>query len=518
MKKLLLATIVALALVMQLTQEYRFYAKETENLWLNDYSWIMQHLEYPSGPAQLLTSAFTQFYGLPGIGAVGSALLFGLMLAVGAKMFRLLKIRKIYTSWLLLPITFMMLCHENSFFNLNGNTATVLALASAWLYILTGIFIDIRFHDQKKRLTVSAVWAIMLTSASYWLAGSATIVMVAIAIVYELLWRHNFASLSAVAVAIVASVWLWVGHSPIADIRFALTPLLYYEWPSTFFFPLYAWISTLLIILAGHFLSTRKEDDDTFSKGDTILLAISILAISFIFGNLFMATHNADVYQSRKDEWMARNQDWKGIIESHEGSKKPTPFMSYLNLALAHEGILCERIMKFHPYIVNGKGVIIMSQSEQSYEAQKLQSLFCRTIGGPMICNAQKAALEANLLTAGNTDPEELKTLALTSYVFDAPDVAQKYLRRLSLTTLHGKWAREMLANPASLMQEAEQIRKTLPQTDIFYFKTQISKMLSLAVEQNPDNQIASQFLEAYKMVAKGVMTTKGNESEPIFQ
>ena len=74
-----------MAVVLQWVQEYRFYAKECEHLWLNDWMWIAPHFAQPGGSVQLLTSAITQFFCLKWFGATSLAIVFGLVLLIAHK-------------------------------------------------------------------------------------------------------------------------------------------------------------------------------------------------------------------------------------------------------------------------------------------------------------------------------------------------------------------------------------------------------------------------------------------------
>ena len=83
---------VVMAMVLQWVQEYRFYAKECEHLWLNDWMWIAPHFSQPGGMVQLLTSALTQFFCLKWVGAITIACVFGLVLLLGQKIMQRLNI------------------------------------------------------------------------------------------------------------------------------------------------------------------------------------------------------------------------------------------------------------------------------------------------------------------------------------------------------------------------------------------------------------------------------------------
>ena len=228
-------------------------------------------------------------------------------------------------------------------------------------------------------------------------------------------------------------------------------------------------------------------------------LFVPVVLMTVLYGSV----HSPKAYLLRADEWRANHQDWDGIIEAHRGQSQPTPFMSYLNLALAQRGQLVTRMGEFNPYIAWSDEAqmyspVLMTQNELSRDALKLQSCLCMAWGGAALCNAQKAAYEANFLTPGDTDPIELQRLVLTNQLFETPATAQKYLRRLRRTTMHHAWADERLARPELLQTDVDRLAETLPDEDSFYMKTQVVRVLRQEAMRNPDNRVAAQFYEAY--------------------
>lgn len=477
---LLIATSV-LAVVMQCVQEYRFYAKEVEHLWLNDPNWIESWLTVPGGIAQLMTSAVTQFFGCWGIGALTMALLLGGVLRCGIGVQRQLRLPSWLTAWWLLPVVLLVLCHENGYYSLRGTVATALALAATWGYARRP----------------SAVLAPTLVALVYWMTGSAGALLAVLIAAIELLgrrgwWRMGLALLTALLAAgfgVHYGVWITMEE--------ALTPAQYYEWPSTYFIPLYAWLALALVPVLGHALShTRLGSKPGW-------MTVAAVAVPITVGcTLYNALHNPKIYLLRQDEWRASRADWDGIIRAHQGTQSPTPFMSYLNLALAQKGQLVERMGEFHPYIAwsdeaQRYSPVLMTQNELSRDGLKLQSAVCWAWGGAALCNAQKAAFEANFLTPGMTDPVELQRLVLTNLRFDTPATAQKYLRRLQRTTRHHAWADSLLADSGSITAALVPIAP-LPAEDGFYLKTQVGRLLRQITDEQPHNRVAAQFYEAY--------------------
>lgn len=489
-----LATI-ALAVVMQCVQEYRFYAKEAEHLWLNDPSWLMEWLGVPGGVVQLATSALTQWFGVWGVGAGVMALVLGCVMYGGLGLQQRLRLPAWLTAWWLLPAVLLMLCHENGYYALRGTLATALAMLVARVYAAR----------PKAWLSVG------LVAAVYALAGAAGMLLAVLIGVIEALSERGWLRMALALLTAVLCAGMGVRYGVWTSMEEALTPAQYYEWPSTYFIPLYAWTALALVPVLGRILaepqdkvgeSQQEQEKAKLGWRQRTMWVLSVVVPVAVGCWLYPALHNPKIYLLREDEWRASRQDWDGIIRAHEGLEAVTPFMSYLNLALAERGQLVERMGEFHPYIVwsdeaQRYSPVLMTQNELSRDALKLQSAVCWAWGGAALCNAQKAAFEANFLTPGMTDPVELHRLVLTNLLFDTPEVARKYLRRLQRTTRHDAWADSLLCDSLRFAHATAQMAP-LPAEDAFYLKTQVSRLLRQITLEQPDNRVAAQFYEAY--------------------
>ena len=491
----ILAMTLAMAIVIQLTQEYRLYAKEVENLWLNDWLWIRPFFHKPGGISQLLVSAMTQYWSIWGMGALCLASVCGCILLLVQKIQRSIGISDSILSFWLLPVGFMFLSNEHSYFNMKAHVALLIAIAVAYAYIkLSG------WRDEKMLVRIATV--LFLVQLAYLAAGSSAVVTVAIIIVYEIFRNRNWLQPFIAVATLVLYAGFSVKAGVFVDMEEALTPAQYYEWPASYNTPLFAWLGVPVIILLGFFLSKKIIKEEHKAKKFGIFVTGLIVSSLTIF-NAYKVVHSPRIDLLRQDEWRVRNSDWDGIIKSHKGDKDPTPFISYLNLALAKKGQLVQRMAEFNPYIMWSDedkmySPVLMIHNENSRDALKLQSCIFMEWGGIALANAQKSAYEANFLTPGETDPDELKRLVLTNTLFDTGKTAQKYLRRLARTTKYGQWAKDRISDSSIIAAEVESLRKTLPAGDEFYYKTQIGKMLRQIVMHNPENDIAAQFYETY--------------------
>lgn len=506
------AGIAALGVCAQMLQAYRFYGKEAEHLWLNDSMWLTDHIATPGGIVQLLSSALTQMYAMPGAGAIVyaavTASIVGALWAWG---------RRVHVLFLL-PAVFLFLSHENGFYNLKGDIALMTA-------VLVGVM------PRVSRRMVDVAVTVMGIALCYWTIGSATIVaalLIALRAAADRRWTTAVAApLTALAVGCVLKM---AGNY--VTWTEAFTPIQYYDWPSTFFFQLYAWGSVVLI---GVGIAIERKH----SVRATEVMAFEVLSAVFVgvMGwQMYRAVHNEKNYIMRTEEYMARQGDWDGIISLREKIADRNCFVSYVNLALAERGLLTERLFEFRPYVVSraeimdmGEGNIfqgdamtgasqqqhmqtdsipmtaplLMKSDELSRDGQKVQSIVMYAWGGAALCNAQKAAFETNMLTPGCCDPDELKRLVVTNAVFETPAVADKYLRRLQRTTFHRAWADSVIAHPKAFAATIDAMRRALSKDNALYMKTQIIKTLESVTQSNAKNEVAAQFYEAYLLLSK---------------
>ena len=117
---------------------------------------------------------------------------------------------------------------------------------------------------------------------------------------------------------------------------------------------------------------------------------------------------------------------------------------------------------------------------------------------------ARQAAFDANMVTPGMHNPQQLKVLVLTNMVLSAPEVAQKYINILEKTLFHRGWAAEMrraLNDPEYEPNELSRLREALPDKGEYVRHDGLKGDMRDILEADPSNQILSQFYTAYQML-----------------
>ena len=318
-----------------LLQQYRFCSISADHQFICDSAWLTGHLCNAGGASLIIGSALSQWFVYPWTSGMAAALVYGTIAASTATLLR----RRGVSGWLCMagfvPCAFLFLAMENGSYGFRGHVAFALTSAALALadHLLTGC----------KRPT-SAVGIALLGIALYHLAGSAALLMGACVAMLEIRDRRmplgGLASLSCC----VACGLMAVRRATFVSPTEALTPLQYYNWPSSFFFPLYAWAGLLLAVAAALEMDRRLKTDSRKCAGALTLVAVAVA----IAANMFRLVHNPKTYQLRHEAYLAEHGRWDDIIALHRTDRQPVFFISYLNLALAQKGILPQQMDRYN--------------------------------------------------------------------------------------------------------------------------------------------------------------------------
>ncbi len=485
--KILILAAVALLMATGIwfTQEFRFYNLESNDIFMFDSADVLAKLQKTGGLSLVTASFLTQFMGLPWAGTCIVTLIY---LLAGWAIFKVL--RKIHpgnamAGLSLLPVAFMFLCLENDYYRFFGHVAFLLVLFALWAYVSLP-------KDWKIRLTAG----VLIIPALYHAAGSAAVVFAASAFLYELITRglEGLRALTFPAVMAVTA-FIYVNSSMVSSWETALTPFMYYNYPSTYFFPAYAWASVPLLMALAWITAKLNMKP---SHG-TIAAAAGLVISFFVAGNLYSKVHSTGNYRFLQEQRWVDKGEWHRIIETAD-RRQPTFFISYINLALAKQGQLVERFRYFNPQSLSS----LMLPNPNLKNGLTLQSHVYMSWGyvGP----ARKAAFDGNQVTAGLINPRQMKVLVQTNLVLGAYDVAEKYIMILEKMLFYKDWASSMrpfLNNPEAVAEDPllGELAASLPMTDEYARYDGIVGDMRDILESNPDHAILSQFYELYKIL-----------------
>ena len=415
---------VLVAVGIHLTQEFRFYNIAANELFIYDWPEISGALSDAGGLATLTASFLSQFFCLP---LAGTIILSGLYILIAWIIWKILSRmndRPIIKGLAFLPVVFLFLCMENDYYRFQGHIAFLFVMAALAAYV----------SIPKDRMRYVA--GLVLIPVLYQTAGSVAVVFAVTTMLWEVMER-GWKGLVALAYPAVMflTAWLYVESSLVRDFEHALTPFMYYDWPSTYFFPAYAWAMIPLLLLAAWAIKYLKLKPSYARYVSVIGLAVSL----FLAGNFYSQVHSRNYYRMIQEQYWAENGDWDKIIKTAD-RRQPTFLVSYLNLALAHKGLLVQNFKYYNPQDLSS----LMYPTPNLKTGLSLQSNVYMAWG--YLGSARKAAFDGNVVTPGSCHPRQLQALVKMNLVMGAHDVAEKYISILERTLFYKGWASSMRA------------------------------------------------------------------------
>lgn len=451
-----------------LLQQYRFCSISADHQFICDSAWLTGHLCNAGGASLIIGSALSQWFVYPWTSGMAAALVYGTIAASTATLLR----RRGVSGWLCMagfvPCAFLFLAMENGSYGFRGHVAFALTSAALALadHLLTGC----------KRPT-SAVGTALLGIALYHLAGSAALLIGACVAMLEIRDRRmpwgGLASLSCC----VACGLMAVRRATFVSPTEALTPLQYYNWPSSFFFPLYAWAGLLLAVAAALEMDRRLKTDSRKCAGALTLVAVAVA----IAANMFRLVHNPKTYQLRHEAYLAEHGRWDDIIALHRTDRQPVFFISYLNLALAQKGILPQQMDRYNQMDISER----LGWQPMSTDGLTVATDVYYHIG--FLAEARRMAFNRNMLTPGGMNPQALLKLAAVNAAMGESAVAHKYLHQARKAPLFAQAAMPHIGAKA-------------PDRNRF-LEIDFRQDLQDAAEADTTNHMARQFLEAYDII-----------------
>ncbi|MCQ2203897.1 MAG: DUF6057 family protein [Bacteroidales bacterium] len=461
-------------------QLYRFYGITADNQFLLDFNWAKGHLACPGGLTLIVSSFLTQFFIYPVTGVIVSTVIYGVIIFLLTSIFDRQAPGYHLYGLTLLPVIFLFLSVENGNYSFHGHLALLAAVVALWLYS--------RFHAKFNAIGRFFV-GLLAGAVLYWAIGSAALVFAGGVFVYDILNRRlPVAGLASFVGIFIMAFWAVSAHA-VFDFKEALTPLMYYNWPSSFFFPTYSWISVLLCIIIDKIAKLYVNNAKTVIYISSFI-AIVVVAIG---GNMFRMVYNGKTYLLRHEGYLADKEDWDGIIALHKGDKQPVFFVSYLNLALAQKGELLSRMYQYNQMDLREK----LGWHPTSKEGLQIKGCVYYHMG--YLGAARQAIFEYNMITPGSHNPAQLVKLAEINQAMGAEAVSQKYLYMAHRAPLY-----------ADFTMKKNNTR--MPVENRFLGIDGMLSDLGDIVNANNDNHVAKQFYEAYRNMYDKLRMEADNE------
>lgn len=475
---------------LQWADKFLFYYEEQLQLFLFNRTYAMEVLLQLGGFSLFIGRFLQQFFLLPCAGALVTSLL--LVLAGLNLQAVLKKLAPPVNLFLLsmLPSVALLALHLDYDYLIQGTVSYLLMTTVLCLYV--------RFDGMGWRIG----WGVGGTIVLFLIGGAVASLFGGMVLIWEVLTRKKgwlFSWLPAAMVMVMG--WTAVRLSIVGEYRLALLPDMYYD-PllnvDKVFLP---WAALILSILAAWLLRNRKEP----SKKKSIALyaiqtamALYIIYMSHIFSLDPMTLNNME------QDHYSRHRQWNKVISTFPKTDYNLQTLNVLNMALAQENILGERLFA---YDQRGSQCLVADWDVTVQHAMALSDVYF-TIGD--IAASQKLAFEGNMASIQGGNPRLLQRLVQTNLIFGHYPIAERYIRLLEQTLFYRNWARQMrdfLRNDKAI--ESDFIlgnkRRGLVGNGRYAVSTRREEVMEQVAVNNPANQIAIEYLAASCLLDKNM-------------
>ncbi len=477
---------------LQQMQEFTYFYREQQQIFLFDSEYIQGLLKPIGGFATLAGQWLVQFFVLPHVGAMVSA---GLTLL--AALFTWLTMRKLnnHSFWLsslaFLPALLYSLCLRDSFVHYDGLVALVLGALILWLYTIL----------PKDRWMLRTAGGVLLTLVLFYLAGSVAVLVALTMLVIDILRKADksyltlFPLVLVLLVGIVAVYFGWIVDYPYA---FWTKGYCEYYFEPTALHTL-SWLC-LLLVMALAWVSGKWH----YTKKRILAMALDAgmaVAVCVAFVRIGDADNNKAYYALLKQIHYADTEEWDKLTGVSDISPTNDIQMNYFNLGLSHQGRLLTDLFAYSQQGVNS----LMASYVQYTDMGVLMSRLYYRLG--VIGAAQYQAFSATVgITYGN--PSMTKLLIKTYLINGTYRIAEKQINMLEKSWYYADWAsehRKFLYNDAAVEADPElgKMRKSLPDNDGYAMLYGIMNDLETVLDANPDNKEAAEYAIALLLLSK---------------
>lgn len=481
---------IGIGLFLQCQYSYFFFYQEQLQLFQLTRQYVWDTVLVPGGLVDYLAGFFRQFYIVPFFGALFTSLLLVSIGYIGKKVLCELSGKNLLwvDSLALIPIIGLVFLHTNLYYHLSGSIACLMCF-SGWLIYLKNI------HRANRWLL-----GIFLLSLVYLLAGPVYSLFIAGLVVCE--WKlHRTHVIGTIASFLIAGgVWiiLSLGMNWAVDGRQIIKPDFYCEFLPEAQKVYYVWGSCLLSILLGCWLSEKRIPQ----------LWSMMFSLFLLLGGLYGVYHTQDRMQlySYERDWYLRNQQWDKIIATFNEERASDLTMNVLNLALACQGELGNKMFSFP----QDGSKSLLSEWDNSLMSAMIYSDICYQVGD--IASSQKFAFEGYVTsTKGNV--RLMQRLVETNIIEGNYRVAEKYIALLENTFFYKSWAekqRQFLGD--SLIAANEEYvakRLSLRGHGSYAVSSNFMHTLKLLVTNNPQNRMAFEYWVGFILLNKNLSAFK---------
>jgi len=493
--------------------------QEQYQLFLFTPSYFTERISVPGGLADYVAEFITQFYYVYALGAILLALVF---FCLQRLTWVLMRRSGVSQSWYLLSFIPTV-----ALWALMGNENVLLSFAIALLGMEEIMLHYIIVRDHSRGWTAPAVYLLIAIPVGYWLVGPVVIglslILMSDSQIQSNVSVTNIKSAQAQSPAeekvhrkplvtplgwmllsvlyFVAIVWL-CGRILQYPYYKLFGGINYFRYPGVI--PVMQWVVVALFALlplAASYLP-RLEGKKAVRAEVAQLVVIVLAAVPLLRFSFDRATYELIDY-----DYLVRTHQWQRIVEKAEKHQASSPMsVSCVNLALAMQGQLCDRLFEFYQ---NGAEGLFPTFTRDMTSPLPTAEVFYQ-LG--MVNDAERYTFEAQEAIPNYRKSGRLtRRIAQCEIINGNYGVAAKYLRMLESSLFYRQWAKSQerfLYNSAAVNADPEYGRLRdirIKSHDYLFSDQEMDQMLGLLLVDNKkyDNRMAYEYLIAYELLQR---------------
>ena len=497
---------VAIALFWAFPYRCALSYQEQYQLFLFTPSYFTERISVPGGLADYVAEFITQFYYVYALGAILLALVF---FCLQRLTWVLMRRSGVSQSWYLLSFIPTV-----ALWALMGNENVLLSFSIALLGMEELMLHYIIVRDHSRGWIAPAVYLLIAIPVGYWLFGPVTIGVALVGIYSPSLTlpkRERKSNLKT-----LLTPW---GQTLLSVLYFVLIVWLcglflqypyyklfgginYFRYPGVI--PVMQWVVVALFALlplAASYLP-RLEGKKAVRAEVAQLVVIVLAAVPLLRFSFDRATYELIDY-----DYLVRTHQWQRIIEKAGKHQASSPMsVSCVNLALAMQGQLCDRLFEFYQ---NGAEGLFPTFTRDMTSPLPTAEVFYQ-LG--MVNDAERYTFEAQEAIPNYRKSGRLtRRIAQCEIVNGNYAVAAKYLRMLEHSLFYRQWAKSQerfLYNDVAVKADPEYGRLRdirIKRHDYLFSDQEMDQMLGLLLVDNKkyDNRMAYEYLIAYELLQR---------------
>ena len=493
--------------------------QEQYQLFLFTPSYFTERISVPGGLADYVAEFITQFYYVYALGTILLALVF---FCLQRLTWVLMRRSGVSPSWYLLSFIPTM-----ALWALMGNENVLLSFAFALLGMEELMLHYIIVRDHSRGWIAPAVYLLIAIPVGYWLVGPVVIglslILMSDSQIQSNVSVTNIKSAQAQSPAeekvhrkplVTPLGWMLLSVLYFVVIvwlcgRFLQYPyyklfggINYFRYPGVI--PVMQWVVVALFALLPLVASylPRLEGKKAMRAKIAQLVVIVLATVPLLRFSFDRATYELIDY-----DYLVRTHQWQRIIEKAGKHQASSPMsVSCVNLALAMQGQLCDRLFEFYQ---NGAEGLFPTFTRDMTSPLPTAEVFYQ-LG--MVNDAERYTFEAQEAIPNYRKSGRLtRRIAQCEIINGNYGVAAKYLRMLESSLFYRQWAKSQerfLYNSAAVNADPEYGRLRdirIKRHDYLFSDQEMDQMLGLLLVDNKkyDNRMAYEYLIAYELLQR---------------